>query len=183
MDYRNNFGANPFLTFIFSLIPGAAHMYLGLMIRGSQLLLAFLVSLFLAISAGIEALFIPLCVLVYIFNLYDSYHCRKLISLGVGVEDEPILKSIKLNAYTLGIGLVSVGGLYLLGQLKNLNGMSAAYYDIVWNVGSLLPAVLIGAVGLYFLVKGINSDDKPQFKVKLNDLKPKQVVDEDETEE
>jgi len=65
-----------FLTFLFSLIPGAAEMYMGFMKMGISLL-----ALFLAICA-ISSIFSTLGILAVLVWFYAFFHARKLVHLS-----------------------------------------------------------------------------------------------------
>ncbi|MBS4537972.1 hypothetical protein GOQ27_05835 [Clostridium sp. D2Q-11] len=109
---------NSFLGFIFSLVPGAGHMYLGLMKRGVQLMIAFF--MLLAIPsilnfAGFIGLF---ATVVWFYSVFDAYHIKKRLMRGDIVEDELVVEMdwLNMNYYYLGLGLLIFGGLALLNQ-------------------------------------------------------------------
>lgn len=114
-------GYSPFGALLFSLIPGAGQMYLGLMKRGLQLMLLFIIPIVLAnifYSAGWISIF---NVIIWFYSFFDSLHIRRLINGGEEVEDKLIydinIIDIKgLNYRHVGIGLIAVGGLVILNN-------------------------------------------------------------------
>ncbi len=60
-----------FLTFIFTLVPGAGHLYLGLQRQGLQLLTLFTLCIFLSgwLNTGLLAVFIPI---IWFYSFFDA---------------------------------------------------------------------------------------------------------------
>lgn len=82
---------NGFLTFLTSLIPGVGYMYLGLMRKGIEAFLVFLLlprvlDLF---TFGVVGHLVGLVIWCYTF--IDTYHIAHLIDSGVRVEDTDFL--------------------------------------------------------------------------------------------
>jgi len=149
MQYEVNKNPKPGIVFLFSLVPGAGHMYMGLMTRGLQLLIGFMLGCALVgFTYNFNFIIGPAMVVLYIFNLFDAYNCRKRIQAGVEVLDEPV---VKVGGVYVGIGLIVLGGLGLLFTLDNLRHMADLFYDIVGNVIRLLPSLILLAVGLVLL--------------------------------
>ena len=71
---------NRFLTFMFSIIPGCGHMYLGYMKRGVEFMAMFAASAYLSIicmnySRGLEmvgAIFLMLLPIIWLYQMFDS---------------------------------------------------------------------------------------------------------------
>ena len=75
---------NRFLTFLFSIIPGVGHMYLGYMKRGVEFMTMFAVSaylsfLFISFSRGngiefIGVIFLIILPIIWFYQMFDSMH-------------------------------------------------------------------------------------------------------------
>jgi len=112
---------NPFWALIFSLIPGAGQMYLGLMKRGLQLMLLFIAPIVLASIFYTEGWISVFNVIIWFYSFFDCLHIRRVINGGEEVEDKLIydinMIDIKgLNYKHVGIGLIGIGGLVILNN-------------------------------------------------------------------
>ena len=162
MQYEVNKNAKPGIVFLFSLVPGAGHMYMGLMTRGLQILVGFMLGCaLLGFSYNFNFIIGPAMVVLYIFNLFDAYNCRKRIQAGAEVPDEPV---VYVGGVYVGIGLIVMGALGLLFTLDNLHRMSAWFYDVMGNIIRLLPSLILLAIGLVLLGKGRKKDRKREDK-------------------
>ena len=73
---------NRFLTFLFSLVPGCGHMYLGYMKRGVEFMAMFAASVYLSVICiniyrGLEmagAIFLILLPIIWLYQMFDSMH-------------------------------------------------------------------------------------------------------------
>ena len=63
---------NKFFTFIFSLIPGAAQMYMGFMKQGLSLMALMAVSI-VGVTYGLEFFFVPVMALVWFYSFFHGY--------------------------------------------------------------------------------------------------------------
>ncbi|WP_432662053.1 B-box zinc finger protein [Wukongibacter baidiensis] len=113
-----------FLAFIFSLVPGAGQMYLGLMKRGLQLMVLFTIPIIVGNIFYFDGWFIILNVIVWFYSFFDCLHIRRDINEGKAIKDELIydismIDVKELNYKHLGIGLIAVGGVVILN-----NGLS-----------------------------------------------------------
>lgn len=81
---------NRFLTFCFSLMPGAAEMYMGFMRTGTELMLFFLGMIMIPSFLGLEGL----SILAVVIWAYGFFHANHLASLSdeefAQVEDNDI---------------------------------------------------------------------------------------------
>lgn len=109
---------NSFLGFIFSLVPGAGHMYLGLMRRGLQLMLTFFGLLVIPNILNFAEFTTLLATVVWFYSVFDAYHIRNKLIKGEIIKDELIVEvnHINMNYYYVGIGLLIFGVLALLNQ-------------------------------------------------------------------
>ena len=145
---------NGFLWFVFSLVPGAGHMYMGLMQRGVMLLGIFLGLAALTNILGIWNFVIALgSVLIYVYAFFDSLGMKRAIERGELIEDGGFeeLNLGKLNLYYVGIGIVIIGIFSLieihLYNLRFLPIVRELYYGFK---RSILPISLIG-LGIWLI--------------------------------
>lgn len=141
------------LVFLFSLIPGAGHMYLGAMTRGLQLMALFFGTLFITVTTGspVDQLW-PILVapVLWFYSFFDSLEAAGRVARGEEVADTPI-PYLQLGGArwgrAAGWALVVLGGLALL---NNLGFMIPGLH--LWVRRLLGPAVLVG-VGVWLLKK------------------------------
>ena len=153
-----------FLTFCFSLLPGAAEMYMGFMKAGISLMLTFF--LCIAISGWMNQSIVIMFDVVIWF--YGFFHANHLASLNdeefAQVKDEYLFgldsalgtkefvgKYQKWIAY----GLILFGASFLWNTmaslLRNLLPEEYAFISrIMWRIGDYVPSVVIGC-GIIFL--------------------------------
>ncbi|MBR5359864.1 MAG: hypothetical protein IK123_03145 [Lachnospiraceae bacterium] len=172
---------NKTLTFIFSLLPGAAEMYMGLMKNGLSLMLIFFASFMLPTMLRAGDIFMALVFVVWFFGFF---HARNVASSNdeefAAIKDMYIWEEFDGN---LGIKLDSKKANRILAAILIIIGVSALWnnvFDIVcryipeniWDemypVISAIPgvvvAILIIAAGI-ILIKGkkesISDPDMP----------------------
>jgi hypothetical protein len=136
------------LTFIFSFIPGANYMYLGLMKRGLAAMCGFFLLIYLlTLVAGsflgwpvtlLFALSLPVCYLTYTF---DGFNLRRRMLNGEVVHDniDDVIAFFRRNKKAFIIILLLCIGLGLVGK-------------IVGALINLIPLLLI-ALGVYVVVR------------------------------
>lgn len=160
MNYPINRSAAPFLTFLFSMLPGAGHMYLGLMRRGFEIMFAFFASIFIiAGTLRLSEIGIPLTIIIFFYALFDAMHLYKAIGRGEEMIDEHFIKISNrgINGYHIGIGMMALGFLFLLDRLQAavFRFIPAHLYNSLR--GSVAPLIIIG-IGLFMMVKATRSD-------------------------
>ncbi|WDV47344.1 B-box zinc finger protein [Clostridiaceae bacterium M8S5] len=157
-EYIIRVHCNPFLTFITSLIPGAAQMYMGLMHRGIQLLTAFIVSIIL-MAEVLPSVFVAATFIVWFYSFFDAHQIKKKIRSGIKVKDEYVvdidIDFIKgISNKKLGIGLLIFGGYILLKNLLKAStrflGMNL-YYNVSSTIERLIIPVGLIVIGVIFL--------------------------------
>jgi len=147
---------NKFLTFVFSLMPGAGHMYLGFMKIGISLMAVFLFLIFLSTWLRIGPLLFVLP-LIWFYSFFDCMNKRYsteeeflllednyLFSLDELIKiDKDVLKKHRLVS---GILLILLGA-YLIWNniIDSLAGyMSDAAYNAINDVTRMAPQIIIG---------------------------------------
>jgi hypothetical protein len=152
MRYDLNKNVKPGAVFVLSLIPGAGHMYMGLMNRGLQILIGFMLGFaFLGFSYSFNFVIGPAMTVLYIFNIFDAYNCRRQIAQGVDLPDEALVQIGGTTGVYIGAALIAFGFMGLLFTLESLQYMTSLFYDIVGNVIRLLPSLLLLAIGFVLL--------------------------------
>jgi len=161
MIRENNQNTKPSLMFLFSLLPGCAHMYMGLMMRGIQLLLAFLLLIGIATTIyGLEFILIPIIVVLYVYSFFDGYSIYRNIKSGKVVEDEAFInnfdkaKKIFANGYWIGVGLFAFGFIVLIANLADkfaFNLIDRYYLELIVD---FIPAAILLIAGTVLMVIG-----------------------------
>ena len=155
MNNRINSNASPALTFLFSLLPGAGHMYLGLMRRGLEVMAAFFGSIFLVADAlQLAEIGVPLSIIIYFYSLFDAYHLCKCVKKGDEIVDSNFLRLSRftLNGYHMGVAAIVLGVIFLLDRLRGYMIQFIPSYAYGMIERSITPLLII-LLGLY-LVKG-----------------------------
>jgi len=75
------------IVFLLSCLPGAAHMYMGLMKRGLLLMSSFFMSIWLASEFGGSPFLAFLIVIVCVAGFFDAFNIRRRIVMGEYVDD------------------------------------------------------------------------------------------------
>ncbi|MGH4122076.1 MAG: hypothetical protein ACREV6_03975 [Clostridium sp.] len=145
-----------FLTFCFSLLPGAGHMYLGFMKMGLSLMAAFFFLIFLSSSLSIGTLlfFLPL---IWFYSFFDCMNKRYsteeeflllednyLFSLDEFAKiDKGILKKHSLWS---GILLLLFGAYLIWNNIINslASYMPDGVYRVINNITRVAPQIIIG---------------------------------------
>jgi len=151
-----------FMFFIFSLIPGAAHMHMGLFRRGLQLMILTFGGVSLISFIGLDFL-IPLVLIpAWFFSFFESYYFKKQLEKGQVISDSdlfdrqlldysPLLKSRRL----IGSTIIVVGILSLLRELERYSFFNRLFGNLNYYYllrGSLIPLCLILG-GIYLIAK------------------------------
>lgn len=175
---------NAFLTYLFSLCPGAGQMYQGYMKRGLSHILLFVIPIMLG-SIFMPAL-VALSAVVFMYSFFDSINLRAQIIAycnGTGgplpADDFPI--HVKLDE--LDLEMVLKGKSKLVGWGLVILGVTSLYKSVVepvllsivqllpdssltWTLQSIvysLPGIAIGGlfvlVGLWLIRGGKKQED------------------------
>ena len=165
-----------FATFMLSLIPGAAHMYMGFMKMGLSMmgLFALAISIVSMLNLGVLSLIIPLIWFYSFFHVHniaylsdeDFAKLEDAYLFGIDNINQTQISAEKYRKY-IGIGLITFGIILLWNVTMNrfipqiLHFLPEFFYDIFWRVSSLVPqlvvAILIIIVGIKML-KGKKKD-------------------------
>ena len=141
------------LAFLFSLVPGAGYMYLGLMHRGVQVMILFFGTIFVAGMAHLDPILALVLPVVFFYNIFDTLQLVGRMRDGVPVEDKPFIESLGDNNWSNLLGYVLVG----LGILALLNNF-LPYYTFMRQVFTPLIIIALGVFILYRNLKRGNED-------------------------
>lgn len=144
------------LTFFLSFVPGAGHLYLGLMNRGLQFLVLFFGTIFIS-SMFITELFGFLLPIIWFYCLFDALQQYNRIQESGEVIDTPIISWTKFVKSKIWIGwILIVLGIYLFVEKFILETYGWQYSS---TFRTAFFAVMLILIGVYFLVgKKINKD-------------------------
>jgi len=161
---------NNFLVFVFSLIPGAGYMYLGLMQKGLEAMLLFWASVTIFTWIGLPQFGAMISIPLWFYFFFDTYAVRSRLVQGEEVEDKGMLNIIARlgihKYYYIGIGLMVIG---VLALLVNLSHDFSGWFKYGYYFKRYLPSVLLIAGGIFLLsrtrsissvAEEINSEDQ-----------------------
>lgn len=179
---------NKILFFLFSLIPGAAHMYIGLVKRGLVIMLALVAGAGLAMMADTPAFLLVLPVLWFysFFDAWNKYHQPEekltkvqddflffLNAMPENVRSDPRFKKVaSANVLKVGGIVAIIAGAYLIWDqiivrvlIRLLSDTGA---EILSQISYKLPQV---AVAVILIVVGIKliSHKKRELERKNNE--------------
>jgi hypothetical protein len=176
-----------FLTFCFSLLPGAGQMYMGFMKRGISLMSAFFLLIFLSTWLNLGPLMFAMPV-IWFFAFFDTHNLRAMPDDEFyAMEDDYILvpefakeKSRVLHSKYLNVlafALIIIGFSILWNNAYDLLNYILPHQisSVIYRFGHYLPQLIIGlaiiALGLY-LISGKKRDlDSSKGKESLADDK------------
>ncbi|MBU3143748.1 hypothetical protein [Clostridium sp. CF012] len=147
-----------FLTFCFSMLPGAGHMYMGFMKMGLSLMAAFFFLIFLSswLSIGPLLFVLPL---IWFYSFFDCMNKRYSTDEEFLLLEDNYLFSLdelakidkgifKKHSLVSGILLLLLGGYLIWNNIINsLSGhISGEVYGIIYNITRMAPQIIIGVV-------------------------------------
>lgn len=179
---------NPFLTYLFSLCPGAGQMYQGYMKRGLSHILLFIIPIMLG------AIFMPalvaLAAVVFMYSFFDSINLRAQIvayfnGTGGPLPADDFLIHVKIDELNLnqllkgknkligwGLLLLGVAGLYksvaepLLLSIVNLlpdSSLTWTLHRIIYSLPGIALGVVFVLVGLW-MIRGGKQQPEQDFE-------------------
>lgn len=142
-----------------SIIPGMAHLYLGLMKRGLQFLIIFFGIIFLSYELlGSLFFFTPVVVIYAFFDVHNFYN---ILDIDEEIYDVPLFLKSEINNYQHVIGwmLIIVG---LLSIMKIV--ISFLPYSVAVTIPfDLIQHGTIIAIILFFGLKFVVTREKSRF--------------------
>lgn len=177
---------NAFLTFCFSLLPGAGQMYMGFMKRGISLMSSFLLIIMLSTWLNLEPLLLAVPI-VWFFSFFDTHNLRSLPDDEFrAFRDDFIImpEFTKKSAETvrgkyrniIAVSLIVIGFALLWNNVFALIQLYLPDYvsRFLYRIGHIFPQMLIGAAIMAFgiiLIRGKKKDlDAVKDNNQLEDL-------------
>lgn len=172
-----------FLSFCFSLLPGAAEMYMGFMKTGVSLMLLF----FIVVMLGVWLNQGVISMIGVVIWFYGFFHANHLASLSdeefnqvedgylLGMDEIPGVRALVDKNYKLTAGiLIFLGICFLWNSVEDLlrEILPEAYRFIprmMWKIGNYVPGLVIGVAIICVGIKMISGK-----KVSLPDDKENQ---------
>ncbi|MDF2538390.1 MAG: hypothetical protein K0S76_1411 [Herbinix sp.] len=158
-----------FLTFIFSLMPGAGEMYMGFMKRGLSLMAAFFFFIFIGAWLTMGLLLLPLP-LIWFYSFFDTHNLRStpdeefyaleddyILFPDINKDHVRMLQSKYRNVFA--IILIVIGFSILWNNIyKVFNDYLPNIIDnILYDIGYYFPQLLIGSAIIlfgFYLIRG-----------------------------
>ncbi len=151
---------NKFWAFVFSLLPGAAHMYLGLMQRGFILMVIFLGLISLMNLFFIGPLPAFAFVILWFYSFFDAHHIIKKVKNNEIVLDKPFFRlDIQFKSLHAAYGLLIVGSLSLL----NVIFKDYVPWHVIYKIRTMLFPLLLIGLGAFILFR-IKRAERNQVK-------------------
>ncbi len=171
-----------FLTFCFSLLPGAGQMYMGFMRRGSSLMALFFLTIFLSSWLGLGPLMF-LMPIIWFYAFFDTHNLRSMPDDEFYAQEDDFIilpeyakekaKEIQTKyRYVLAIALIIIGLGILWNNFIDLitTIFPSVSFSILYRLGQLIPQLFVAcaiiAFGVY-LIRGKKQDldslDKDNF--------------------
>lgn len=171
-----------FLTFCFSLLPGAGQMYMGFMKRGISLMAYFFLTIFLSSWLGLGPLMF-LMPIIWFYAFFDTHNLRSTPDDEFyALEDEfimipefarekaQLIQSKYRNIFA--IALIVIGISILWNNFIDIidEVVPGLVYTVLYRFGRLVPQLFVAcaiiAFGIY-LIRGKKQDldatDKDKF--------------------
>ncbi|MRG87444.1 hypothetical protein [Salinibacillus xinjiangensis] len=103
------------ITTVLSIFPGAGHMYLGLQQRGLQLMIGFVLSIYV-LDILRMSLFLFLIPVIWFFSFFDALQQQSRHEVGEA-KDVPVIKYFVNHRRWLGIGLIVLGVFFIFDSI------------------------------------------------------------------
>ncbi len=148
-----------FWVFVFSMVPGAGHMYMGYMKLGLAFMTAFFGNIFLV--DGVSHRFAFLFPVIWFYSFFDANTLKKQIRAGETVVDKPTQHFDFLVKYRvwMAVAAISIGVLELMQRFEYAISRIPWVRRIFSGGGSLfIPLVLILG-GIWLVRKSKNATD------------------------
>lgn len=172
---------NKVLLFIFSLIPGAAHMYMGLMKRGIVIMGLFMaiIGLSLVTFTDVLLLILPLVWCYSFFDAWNKYNLPEetfekihddfffiMNAVPENIKNDPRLKKISSKGLFRGLGivLIFIGAYMIINKiildLVNYFVNYSVIIEIINPVLRRIPQIAIAILLIFIGVKLISNKKK-----------------------
>lgn len=144
-----------FWAFVFSLLPGAGYMYLGLMRRGLETLVLFFGSMFVAAFSHFDELMVFVLPVLFFYTIFDTQQLATKIKEGYPVGDHPLFTWDKLGDRNTILAYVLIG----VGALALLNNTLPWLFRYYGVFDRIVPPLLILGLGIFILYRNLRKED------------------------
>lgn len=158
-----------FLTFIFSLMPGAGHMYMGFFKMGISFMSVFLIICFLAAWLDIGPILI-IAPLLWFYSFFDAINKMSLTDEEFYTLEDRYLFSfdsltngkanefIKKNNFYVGVALIVLGSFWVLKSLMYFFNYSDFLYNsvigqFILHIMRSLPELFVAGIIIFIGVR------------------------------
>ncbi|NLU50971.1 MAG: hypothetical protein GXX09_11330 [Syntrophomonadaceae bacterium] len=137
------------ITVALSVVPGAGHMYLGLLKQGTQLMTAFFLILFLTgwLDLGFMAFILPV---IWFYSLFDAYHLVEE-SGSLRPDDATGFRWLEKHPNWVGWGLIILGVLLILRKIVAPFVAPLIDYQMYSYMQTGIVALVLIAIGIKLL--------------------------------
>ena len=158
---------NKFLTFFFSLMPGAAHMYMGFSKIGISLMGGFFFIIFLASTFNLDAALFLLPI-IWFYSFFDANNKNSTDDVEFyQLEDDYLIHISQIDQFqklwdkkgNIVIALVLIfGGIYLLvnpimNKILDSNLLSPDEADFIWSIYRMIPQCVLAICIILFGIR------------------------------
>ena len=160
-------GRSRFLTFLFGLIPGAGQMYLGLMQKGSCIMLLFWGAIALAefLSFSLIGFLLPV---IWFYSFFDTLFLSRVTDEERALDQEDFMDKVKqflnqdwktffnkyrvlIGVFIIILGIHTVSTNFLLPILHRFGGQYSRFYSFFYDIPELFFGILLLIGGIYVL--------------------------------
>jgi len=133
-----------------SMVPGAGHMYLGLLKQGTQLMTVFFLVVFVTnwLHMSLLAFILPV---LWFYSLFDAYHFIEKESSGVQTDESPLFEWFRSYPAWMGWGLIILSGLVILQRAVTPILETLLSASVRNNLETAIVALLLLAGGIKML--------------------------------
>jgi TM2 domain-containing membrane protein YozV len=142
-----------------SIIPGAGHMYLGMLKKGTQLMAAFFLTMFLTGSLNMGFLAFALPVL-WFYSLFDVYHLIEEVPEGLRPDESELFSWFDNHPGWIGWSLIILGVLIILQKVVTPIIAPLLNPDIRNYLQTGIVALILIAGGIKLLAGNKNEHSK-----------------------
>ncbi|MBB6455373.1 hypothetical protein HNQ94_003873 [Salirhabdus euzebyi] len=113
--YRESGKKSKGITTLLAMFPGAGHMYLGLQQRGLQLMIGFVLSIYVLDILRLS-LFLFLIPVIWFFSFFDALQQQARYETGEA-KDTPVFRYFINHQRWLGVGLILLGMFFIIDSI------------------------------------------------------------------
>lgn len=163
-DFDEDKKYNKFYTALLSIVPGAGHMYLGLMKKGLQFMFIFFGAIIVTDLIYSARSLTILNIVIWFYAFFDAYHTRKKLEAGKKVDGD-LFSELRLDSAKpkyVGVSLITIGIIVLIQQvlikMLSLGIIIIPPYAKTAIIDSIFPILLV-VIGIIVLINSRNRND------------------------